>query len=484
MTKSRSAWIGTAVGLAALPIALPAIRPRVARRLAWTAGIVIALLVGGAVAVGGFDREIFTQAGKSLGYRLEYWQATLTMIRERPWFGCGPGNFQDAYMQYKLPQASEEIQDPHNFLLEVWGTAGTPALVALVAVLVCFYRQTCRRAESGTESDPDARDSATGALITLAGGIVGLALAYFVGPLVELTLDGGLAWAGAALGALVIWGIWPWIRRGTLPAALAPLVILALAVHLLAAGGIAIPGVAYSFWIVLGLGVNQTSGALAAADAAPAKTATPWGSMAAMALAGSLATACYVTAYSPVLRRGAAMYRVAEAQRRDPRRVEAALLDAAAADPLAYEPRQLLAALEFDELERRSRDKDDREQFDRDVQVMLRLRPQSSGAFRQAGRWALDLYRHTGDPNYARQAQEFYERAVGLYPQSAPVQADYALALHALGKAAEAQHEARRALELDTAMPHDDKKLPGDVRRRLDGLDAGPATPAAGADSR
>ena len=49
--------------------------------------------------------------------------------------GVGPGNFGDHYTRFKLPTASEEIADPHNGFLEVWATAGTPALVALVVTL-------------------------------------------------------------------------------------------------------------------------------------------------------------------------------------------------------------------------------------------------------------------------------------------------------------------------------------------------------------
>ena len=79
------------------------------------------------------------KAATSLGYRLQYWQATLHMIADRPWLGCGPGNFQDVYTRYKLPEASEEVADPHDFLLEVWATAGTPAMLALLGVLGLFW---------------------------------------------------------------------------------------------------------------------------------------------------------------------------------------------------------------------------------------------------------------------------------------------------------------------------------------------------------
>ena len=103
---------------------------------------VAAVLLAAAVAVGTLDRDRLAQASKSFGYRLQYWQSSLQMIADHPWLGCGPGNFQDAYTRYKLPEASEEIADPHNFLLEIWATAGTPAALAFLAVLGCFAWST------------------------------------------------------------------------------------------------------------------------------------------------------------------------------------------------------------------------------------------------------------------------------------------------------------------------------------------------------
>ena len=87
------------------------------------------------------------KAVKSFGFRVQYWQATAGLIADHPLLGCGPGNFQDAYTAYKLPEASEEVADPHNFLLEVWATAGTPAMLAMLAMLACFFRD-CASANS------------------------------------------------------------------------------------------------------------------------------------------------------------------------------------------------------------------------------------------------------------------------------------------------------------------------------------------------
>ncbi len=61
------------------------------------------------------------------------------MIAEHPLLGCGPGNFKNAYTAYKLPEASEEVADPHNFVLEIWATAGTLTMLVFVAALGGFF---------------------------------------------------------------------------------------------------------------------------------------------------------------------------------------------------------------------------------------------------------------------------------------------------------------------------------------------------------
>ncbi len=262
LTKSRSAYGAITLGVALLPLTVPAVRERLRWRLVLGLAGVVAVLVAAAIAAGGLDRAVLSEAGKSLGYRLEYWQSTWAMIQDQPWLGCGPGNFQDAYMRYKLPQASEEIQDPHNLFFEVWGSAGTPAFLALLAVLGCFAWQTWRRAKPPEpKSTEDASPSRLDLVALPIGAAAGFFLAHFVGLLVGLQLGWTQAWAGSALGALVVVGLWPWVRAGRLPAALATLAALALVVHLSAAGGISFPGVAYSLWILLALGVNQTRAA-------------------------------------------------------------------------------------------------------------------------------------------------------------------------------------------------------------------------------
>ena len=56
------------------------------------------------------------------------------------WSGVGPANFAMPYLRHKLPQASEEIQDPHNMILEVWATAG---IFARPGSSACSTRPPC-----------------------------------------------------------------------------------------------------------------------------------------------------------------------------------------------------------------------------------------------------------------------------------------------------------------------------------------------------
>lgn len=141
LTHSRSGCLAALFGLA---IAWPIARGKISR-FGWK--IPSAIILAGVVfiAVAAFFGKLdYETAQKSLGYRLQYWRSSMSMIADHPWLGCGPGNFQHTYTQYKLPEASEEIADPHNFLLEIWATAGTPAMLAFLAVLGCFFWATLK----------------------------------------------------------------------------------------------------------------------------------------------------------------------------------------------------------------------------------------------------------------------------------------------------------------------------------------------------
>ena len=124
------------------------LRSRVSGRgmRAWTAGVgmLAILLIALYVAVQGWAPAL-DNARQSLGYRLEYWQSSVPVILEQPLVGVGFGNFRSHYLAYKLPHSSEEIQDPHNFLVELATCGGLVALLSYLAWLwlACHEVATC-----------------------------------------------------------------------------------------------------------------------------------------------------------------------------------------------------------------------------------------------------------------------------------------------------------------------------------------------------
>ncbi|MGL5096999.1 MAG: O-antigen ligase family protein, partial [Planctomycetia bacterium] len=132
LTKARSAWVGAlvAVGL----FWLLGDRPLTWLRRRWPGIVAGAALLAAAafvlVQLRLLDLLVLTESVKSLRYRLEWWQASLPILAERPWLGIGFGNFRSWYLGYKLPFSSEEVADPHNWLLELACCGGLPLLFA------------------------------------------------------------------------------------------------------------------------------------------------------------------------------------------------------------------------------------------------------------------------------------------------------------------------------------------------------------------
>ena len=257
LTKSRSAWVGTLVGCGGLIATAASYRFLTWRRLLIGAAA-LAALVAATIAARGLDREVLTEAGKSLGYRLQYWRSSWAMILDHPWVGCGAGNFQDYYTQYKLPEASEEIRDPHNFLLELAATSGIPAALAMLGVLALFVGGIWRAeksAEAARISEDLSSPADDQAQCWIAGGAAaGLALAWWIGWMVALPFDAERLAIVGVVGAAVWVGLASWRRGGELRPTWVAMAVLALSVHHLAAGGISFPGVAGSFWLLLALG--------------------------------------------------------------------------------------------------------------------------------------------------------------------------------------------------------------------------------------
>ena len=390
-------------------------------KLAVAAVLALVVALGAAAALGGFNGELLGMAGKSFAYRWEYWQSTMAMIGRYPWLGVGPGNFQDYYTQFKLPEASEEVRDPHNFLLEIWATCGTFAFVALVEVLALFGWRTWLGPAAPLDGAPDAKGSKPSdaaapahanrqAEFMLTGAALGVGLAFVIGPSVGLPFSGELAVVVLAAGGAVVAVLWPWIVGGGLAPRLPALALAVLAIDLLATGGIAIPGVACTFWMLMALGVNE----LAGEQTAPAPSANAWRQrlVPAIGLAAAClaAAACYRYAFGPIMQARAAMLRADaagasfEARRR-------AYLEAARADPLSADAWTALAELELGALRSDRLPGTALSEFVTAAEKVTELRPHSAATWGQVGRWYIELYERNHNPaDRQRRGGEFQER--------------------------------------------------------------------------
>ncbi|HVU90431.1 MAG TPA: O-antigen ligase family protein [Pirellulales bacterium] len=454
LTKSRAGYVASAAGAAALALWTVVQGAQLSRKAMLAGGIAIGLLIAGAIGVGAIDREVLSEAGKSLGYRLQYWQATCAMIADHPWFGCGPGQFQSYYTQYMLPEASETVADPHNFLLEVCATAGLPSGLALLAVIVLVGRRLLWPGPASLAED------STKANYIYIGAASGFLLAWALGPLATVPLGVPALAGGLASAALAVGGLAPWVRRGTLTAGVLAVAAAALLINLLAGGGINFAGVAGSLWLLAALCLASTE------RVRPLHIA---GSAALFAVAVGLAIGFYLQTYGPVLACNAEL----DLADVDSSHAESHLQAAAAADPQSAEPRKRLAMLEWEHW----RSFPSPAAFERWTAALddaVRLDPHAAPLAELKGDICLEAYQSTHQAEPLMMAVAAYRRAVNLYPNSGALHAKLAVALAEEGEQATAADEARVALQLDALTPHADQKLPGEMRERLQTLAEAP----------
>lgn len=459
LTKSRSGMLAVGTGVAFWLLC----QPNIAKQRRWwlAAMSTIAIAFAAAWAVGGIDREVFTEAGKSLGYRQQYWRASAQMMADYPLFGVGPGQFQDVYTNYKSPTASEVVADPHNLFLEIAATAGLPAILLFAALFPLGWLEIRRR--RGSDSPFTNDFSAVSALSEdsqgwiIGGALLGFLLAWplgwlaFSGPSPNAFLMG----LPAMLISLGLWHVWG--NTAHLQSRIILLGGIVLVVNLLAAGGIGIPGVAGALWLLLAIWLGPPEANPSTTLNRPERFASIW----AIALAG-LAIACYWTAYRPMILAQAARQQAIN----EPRRAEAHLLAAMEADPYSAQAWRDLATWRFARWQA-DPSSENWQAVETAIRQGLRLSPRSAVAWRQAGELRLAAHRKLRTPGLLVGAITALETAVQLYPNQADYRADLATALAGAGHTERARTEAVQALELDAATPHLDQKVSPEKRARM-----------------
>lgn len=256
-------------------------RSAVRRPLIWLAGL------GGMLVAGGWfvmrlanDSEWVSQAPASLAFRLRYWAASRQMLGDQPWFGVGPGQFKARYESYRAAESVEQIADPHNWFWQVATTGGLPAGCLLVGVGIATVGWCLRPraivSQAGPGESPEAEAAPRSVYL---GGAVAVGLIWVVGGLLGYlpSLDAGLV--GTIVGAGYVWAATVPPRSNASTDSAAPrsaavlravvgLAAVAVAIDLLFAGGLTVPGVALPCWLLVGVLVARPAVGVATAPEA------------------------------------------------------------------------------------------------------------------------------------------------------------------------------------------------------------------------
>jgi hypothetical protein len=460
------------------------------RRLAYSLGavaaaVLISALIASATSVG---CTAITAAARSMEFRIEYWQATLAMIRDNLMFGCGPGQFQDYYATYKLPQAAEVVQDPHNWLFEVWATAGTPAALLLLSVLAILLVRTARIADDVHDLAHSAiaatvvrnRTAPTSLDVIALGGMAGLALGAAIAWLTGLPVRPiHLILLIASL--ISVWLIWrEWARGGALPPRLPLIAVVALLINLLAAGGINYPSIAASLWLLVAIQCNLAD------DAAVRVTdesitgpppprilqspVTRW--TAGLALSALVAAAIW-TGYQPVMA-ARLQLSIADAALADGRadQSRSALEAALAADPWSADAATRLAAQRFADYQSLPTPSQRQSLLGAD-EGARRLAPHRSSIWAESAEHAAAIHRHTGSVEDVEAARALWNEAIALYPSRAELHAEAANFWRSIGDGARARAAATQSLEFDDlqgAAGHTDRLLDPTIRSQMESI--------------
>ncbi len=467
LTKSRSAYLALAVGAVLLPLVMLSLSGAAWKRLGLGCAVVAALAIG--LVAAGVGRPLVDDAARSFQFRLEYWQATLDLIANFPVLGVGPGEFQDYYTMYKLPQASEEVRDPHNFLLEVWATGGTFALLGLVATLAGFGMAWYESRSGSTDEVREPSTPRDKPWLPLVGALAGLPLAYAAGLPFGFLFSLDQAVIAALTGAVLVFAVWRWLGTGSLPRNLLAVGALVLMIHWLASGGFTFPGVAGSFWLLVALTVNQAT--QRHAEQTPARggflaSRPRWWAAGAITLTLAALVACYLTGLLPVLALRASLARAANPEL-NPQTRFGLMLQAGAADWASAEPFMAIAELSAEQVRTDPSSTEWPQNLVKAARGVMALHGHSSANARRLGGLFREVYAVTGNTGAADRCVDLTRVAAMFYPNSALLQAEYALALDLVSNKKSARRVAERALELDELTPHADKKLPGDLRQRM-----------------
>jgi len=191
-TMSRAAWMGGIIGLV-LVVAGLAQKKRFNIRMA-AAPTVISIVVISLASMAIGLPTVAHKATSTFGFsgsvdsRLLMWGTALKMIPQRPLFGFGPDVLDLVFPRYEIPgllkyNGSAAIDNVHNAFLQLALTAGIPALIAFIVILVVVFIKALREIKRSQSVSPITVGLVAGIIAFLAQsltGVTGIATSGFL----------------------------------------------------------------------------------------------------------------------------------------------------------------------------------------------------------------------------------------------------------------------------------------------------------------
>jgi len=418
--------------------------------------------------------EWISQAPLSVSIRLSYWTSCLEMLSRSPIFGIGPGQFKAVYECFRAPTSLEQIADPHQFLLQTATAGGWPAMVILLAIMVAMVWLSRRALVSrfgdlhDRSRDDESRqlgsDVSIPRVMKWSAGIAAFCVWAIGGVVGQLpTLEP--AFLGTLAAILFAAYVWP---RGDESASdhdgatyrsVAGYAVVAIAIDLLASGGITVPGISVVGWMLAGI----------ASPVAEARAHSAWGDvawpmlkgrvMATMSIVGFTIT-WYFPGIAPVNRTQNALAEFEDQWSRGQYYVAIDSVEQAVmADPwdpsTAAQAATAAHAVAMNDAAMRSRWIERWHQAETRAAARSPLDPVIAN---QLGDLRLTFFQRFGDPGDLAKAESWYALAVERSPSHETYAAQWAAVLAAIGDR-RAPEVARRAQALSVAGGYYERSL-------------------------
>jgi hypothetical protein len=113
----------------------------------------------------------------SLTFRWKYWVGSFALFKEHSLLGVGYGNFGYSYLAHRLPEAAEEIKDPHNLFVRAFVELG----IVGGLIMIGFIARLAWEVTRPIHPPPPAKSGGTGFGFIVAVAVMAALLSTMVG---------------------------------------------------------------------------------------------------------------------------------------------------------------------------------------------------------------------------------------------------------------------------------------------------------------